>query len=82
MDVLIRNCDPTAIKKLEEIAQKKSISRNEYLKSLLMKVAYEPERNERESQLELIIEKNTMAMKEMNNRMLTLEKILHELMED
>ena len=47
-----------------------------------MKVAYEPERNERESQLELIIEKNTIAMKEMNNRMLTLEKILHELMEE
>ena len=52
LEIKIRNVDPVALKKLDEMAKRKSISRQEFLKSLLEKIAYEPEQNEREMQLQ------------------------------
>ncbi|MFD4820412.1 hypothetical protein [Peribacillus butanolivorans] len=35
MDIFLRNIDPIAVKKFDEIAKKKSISRQELLKSVI-----------------------------------------------
>lgn len=35
MDCIIRNIDVVAVKKIDELARKKGISRNEYLKQLI-----------------------------------------------
>ena len=59
MDLLLRNIDPIAVKKFDEMAKKKSISRQEFLKSVLEKVAYE-----KEPRLEMIISKNILVMEE------------------
>lgn len=35
MDVLVRNIDPVAVKKLDELAKKKGVSRSEYLRQII-----------------------------------------------
>jgi len=82
MDLLLRNIDPVAVKKFDEMAKKKSISRQEFLKSVLEKVAYEKEQNEKEARLEMIISKNVLVMEEMTNAVSRLEKLLSELTEE
>ena len=82
MDLLLRNIDPVAVKKFDEMAKKKSISRQEVLKSVLEKVAYEKEQNEKEARLEMIISKNIIAMEQMTNAVNRLENLLSELMEE
>ena len=82
MDLLLRNIDPVAVKKFDEMAKKKSISRQEYLKSVLEKVAYEKEQNEKEARLEMIISKNIIVMEQMTNAISRLENLLSELMEE
>lgn len=39
MDVCIRKVDPVAIKKIDELAKRKGISRNEYLKKHIEQMA-------------------------------------------
>lgn len=82
MDLLLRNIDPIAVKKFDEMTKKKSISRQEYLKSVLEKVAYEKKQNEKEARLEMIISKNIIVMEQMTNAVSRLENLLSELMEE
>lgn len=82
MDIFLRNIDPIAVKNFDEMAKKKSISRQELLKSVLEKVAYEKEMNEREMRLEMIIEKNTLVMEQMTKTIIRLENLLIDLMEE
>lgn len=49
MDIKIRNVDPVAIKKIDELAKKKGISRNEYLKNQISKIAVMKETKEVEN---------------------------------
>ncbi|PPA68429.1 hypothetical protein [Jeotgalibacillus proteolyticus] len=67
MEILIRNVDPIAIKKLDEIAKKKNISRQLFLKAIIEKAAYEQIQSEKENRLEIIIERNIIAMEKMTN---------------
>lgn len=39
MDIKVRNVDPVAIKKIDELAKAKGISRNEYLKKYISQIA-------------------------------------------
>lgn len=73
MDVLLRDIDPVVINKLDEQAKKRNISRNEYLKSLLTNLAYQP--FIREIQKESVIEFNKVnkALVMLNNRIENLE---------
>ncbi|KWW20293.1 hypothetical protein AS888_19335 [Peribacillus simplex] len=82
MDIFLRNIDPVAMKKIDEMAKRKSISRQEFLKSVVEKVAYEPERNENEVRLERIIEMNFQIMKEATSTISRFENLLVELMEE
>lgn len=80
MDIFLRKIDPVAMKKIDEIAKRKSISRQEFLKSIVEKVAYEPEQNEKEMRLEWIISKNINAMEKMIDKVDQLESLLSDLM--
>ncbi|MEC0276110.1 hypothetical protein [Peribacillus frigoritolerans] len=82
MDIFLRNIDPIVVKKFDEMAKKKSISRQEFLKSLLEKNAYEKDVDEKEARLEMIISKNIEAMEQMNNSVTRLENLLADLMEE
>ncbi|MFY0805782.1 hypothetical protein, partial [Peribacillus frigoritolerans] len=76
------NVDPFVVKTFDELAKKKSISRQEFLKSLLEKIAYEKDVDEKEARLEMIISKNIEAMEQMNNSVTRLENLLVDLMEE
>lgn len=82
MDIFLRNVDPIAVKKFDEMAKKKSISRQELLKSVIEKVAYEPERNENEMRMEMIISKNILVMEEMMKTVKRFENLMIDLMEE
>jgi hypothetical protein len=82
MDIFLRNIDPIVVKKFDEMAKKKSISRQEFLKSVLEKVAYEKEMSEKEARLEMLVTKNIHVMEKMNDRVERLENLLADLMEE
>ncbi|MFE0506907.1 hypothetical protein ACWF7H_09730 [Peribacillus butanolivorans] len=82
MDIFLRNIGPVAMKKIDEMAKRKSISRQEFLKSIVEKVAYEPEINENEFRLERIIKMNFQIMKEATSTINRFEKLLVELTEE
>lgn len=77
MNICIRNADPIAVKKIDEIAKQRGMSRNEFLIRLLKRYTLIPEiENEKskiEDRYERLIEKiipvlqeNTITMKKMN----------------
>ncbi|MBL3645523.1 hypothetical protein JMN23_24545 [Bacillus sp. RHFB] len=82
MDIFLRNIDPIALKKIDEMAKRKSISRQEFLKTIVEKVAYEPEINENELRLERIIKMNFQIMKEATSTINRFENLLVELTEE
>ena len=49
MNISIRDVDPVAIKKIDELAKKKGISRNEYLKNQIAQIAVMKDLNEIEN---------------------------------
>ena len=49
MDIKVRNVDPVAIKKIDELAKEKGISRNEYLKKYISQIAAMKEMKEVEN---------------------------------
>ena len=49
MDIKVRNVDPVAIKKIDELAKTKGISRNEYLKKYISQIAAMKEMKEVEN---------------------------------
>ncbi|MGR9527425.1 hypothetical protein ACWZQY_029935 [Priestia megaterium] len=62
MDILLRDIDPTALKKIDEIAKEKKISRQEFLKGQVETLAVFQEQKDREAELENIIYKNIKMM--------------------
>ncbi|SDZ40833.1 hypothetical protein [Bacillus sp. 166amftsu] len=62
MDIKIRNLSPVAIKRLDEIAKKKNISRQELLKGQIETLAFYREQQNRELYLQQLLEKNIYAM--------------------
>ena len=62
MDILLRDIDPTAVKKIDEIAKEKKISRQEFLKGQVETLAVFQEQKDRDAELENIIYKNIKMM--------------------
>ncbi|MGG0723681.1 hypothetical protein [Bacillus mycoides] len=62
MDIKIRNLNPVAIKRLDEIAKKKKMSRQEFLKGQIETLAFYQEQQNRELYLQQLLEKNIYAM--------------------
>ena len=82
MELKIRNVDPFVVKTFDEMAKKRSISRQELLNSILTKVAYEQGMNESEAQLKMLVQKNISAMEKMADKVEKLENLLSDLMEE
>ncbi|RAS71483.1 hypothetical protein [Priestia endophytica] len=80
MDIIIRNIDPTAVKKFDELAKEKGISRQEFLKGQLETLAFFREQTDRELQLENMLEKVLQMMGQCSNTMENMNDIMHELM--
>jgi mRNA-degrading endonuclease RelE of RelBE toxin-antitoxin system len=59
LEIKIRNVDPTAVKKMDELAKKHKLSRQELLKGQLETLAFFREQVKREHELESLIKKKT-----------------------
>ena len=62
MDMLLRDIDPVAVKKIDEIAKEKKISRQEFLKGQIETLAVFQEQKDREAELERLIDRNIKMM--------------------
>jgi len=62
MEIKIRYVDPVALKKIDEIAKEKKISRQEFLKGQIETLAVFQEQKDREAELENIIYQNIKMM--------------------
>lgn len=82
MEIKIRNVDPFVVKTFDELAKKKSISRQELLNSILTKVAYDRGMNEKDMRMEMIIEQNNLVMEKMTKTIIRLENLVSDLMEE
>lgn len=72
MEIKIRNLEPATVKKIDELAKQKGISRQEYLKNHLESFAVSGlhsdiiDRYEKQLQVNnMLLEKNTQTMNEM-----------------
>ncbi|MEH7067283.1 hypothetical protein [Priestia megaterium] len=80
MEIKVRNVDPIAVKKIDEMAKRKNISRQEFLKSQLEMLAFFHEQTNRELQLENMLEKVLQMMGQCSTTMENMNDIMHELM--
>lgn len=81
MEIKVRNVDPIAVKKIDEMAKRKNISRQEFLKGQLETLAFFHEQTNRELQLENMLEKVLQMMGQCSTTMENMNDIIHELME-
>jgi len=80
MEIKIRNVDPIAVKKIDEMAKEKKISRQEFLKGQLEMLAFFHEQTNRELQLENMLEKVLQMMGQCSVTMENMNSLMHELM--
>ncbi|MEH7567903.1 hypothetical protein [Priestia megaterium] len=80
MEIKVRNVDPIAVKKIDEMAKRKNISRQEFLKGQLERLAFFHEQTNRELQLENMLEKVLQMMGQCSTTMENMNDIMHELM--
>jgi len=78
----IRDIDPVAIKKFDEMAKKKGISRQKLLKGILEMMAYLPEQTKKEMELENLIQKNIYAMRECYSEMKKMNEFIQLMTQD
>ncbi|MEI4623515.1 hypothetical protein KFD70_25030 [Bacillus pfraonensis] len=62
MEVRVRNMNPVAVKRIDEIAKAKGLSRDKFLKGQLETLAFYREQQNRELYLQQLLEKNIYAM--------------------
>ncbi|MGG0474963.1 hypothetical protein ABEY96_22565 [Priestia aryabhattai] len=80
MDILLRDIDPTAVKKIDEIAKEKKISRQEFLKGQVETLAVFQEQKDREAELENIIYQNIKIMEKCAIAIETVNGFIQEMM--
>lgn len=80
MEIKVRNVDPIAVKKIDEMAKRKNISRQEFLKGQLETLAFFHEQTNRELQLENMLEKVFQMMGQCSTTMENMNDIMQELM--
>ncbi|WP_404900396.1 hypothetical protein PV791_04435 [Priestia filamentosa] len=66
MDILLRDIDPVAIKKIDELAKEKGVSRQYFLKGQIEMLAFFQEQTTRERHLTNLIDKNLLFMSKMH----------------
>lgn len=82
MHLKIRDIDPVAIKKLDEEAKRKGISRQKLLKGLIEMSAFMPEHTKREKELENLLDKNILAMSQCYKAMEKMNQFVEQMTMD
>lgn len=82
LDINIRNVEPAAVKKLDELAKRKSISRSEYIRELLNTMAYIEMNNKLFDRMEKQIETNNALMDATIHKVDELVQVMKELLKD
>ncbi|RDZ12531.1 hypothetical protein C3744_17715 [Priestia megaterium] len=80
MDMFLRNIDPIAVKKIDEIAKEKKISRQEFLKGQIETLAVFQEQKDREAELENLIDRNIKMMEKCAVAIETINGFIQEMM--
>ncbi|MCY9024110.1 hypothetical protein [Priestia megaterium] len=81
MDIFLRNIDPIAVKKIDEMAKEKKISRQELLKGQVETFALLQLQQDHEAALEHLIDKNIKMMEKCAIAMETMNGFIQEMME-
>ncbi|MGH1288360.1 hypothetical protein [Bacillus toyonensis] len=82
MNLKIRDIDPVALKKIDEIAKEKGISRQKFLKAQIEMLAFFQQQNKREMELENLIEKNIHMMSDCYSTMEKMNEFIQMMMQD
>ena len=67
MNISLRNIDQVAIKKIDELAKKKGISRNEYLKMYIQQIAIIKDINEMDNKYSNLVAAITDRLEQAND---------------
>jgi len=82
MDIFLRNIDPVAMRKVDELAKENGMSRQQFLKEQFEVLAFFDEQVAREKRLEAIIDQNIEMMKQCAISIEKMNDIIYELMGD
>ncbi|MFL0475871.1 hypothetical protein ACH0CI_28250 [Priestia sp. 179-F W1.4 NHS] len=82
MDIFLRNIDPVAMQKVDELAKENGMSRQKFLKEQFEVLAFFDEQVAREKRLEVIINQNIEMMKQCAISIEKMNDIIYELMGD
>ncbi|MED0961193.1 hypothetical protein [Bacillus paramycoides] len=82
MHLKIRDIDPVALKKIDEIAKRKGLSRQKFLKAQIEMLAFFQQQNKREMELENIIQKNIHMMNDCYSEMKKMNEFIQMMMQD
>lgn len=82
MDINVRNVNPYAVKKLDELAKSKGMSRSEYVRETLESLALISMRDGVVDRLEKQIEANNILMQQTTKTLDELVSVLKELIVD
>lgn len=80
MEIKIRGLNPHAVKKIDELAKEKSISRNEYLKNVLEELSFLEMKDNINDRMEKQIQINNIVMKKNSESLDELVSILKEML--
>lgn len=80
MEIKIRGLNPHAVKKIDELATEKSISRNEYLKNVLEELSFLEMKDNINDRMEKQIQINNIVMKKNSESLDELVSILKEML--
>ncbi|MEH7005179.1 hypothetical protein COK01_26715 [Priestia megaterium] len=81
MEIKVRNVDPIAVKKIDELAKKKKMSRQEFLKGQLETLTLFQAQTDREIELENLVRFNIQTVEKCTEVMETMNGFIKELME-
>jgi len=82
MDIFLRNIDPVALQKVDELAKENGMSRQQFLKEQFEVLAFFDEQVAREKRLEAIIDQNIEMMKQCAISIEKMNDMIYELMGD
>jgi hypothetical protein len=82
VEIRIREVDPIAVKKIDEIAKRKGLSRQNFLKDQIEMLAFFQQQNKREMELENLIQKNIHMMNDCYSEMKKMNEFIQMMMQD
>jgi ribosome biogenesis protein Nip4 len=83
VEIRIREVDPIAVKKIDEIAKRKGLSRQKFLKDQIEMLAFFQQQIKREMELENIIQKkNILMMNDCYSEMKKMNEFIQMMMQD